>query len=95
MHVCPLDDVKVFAAKAPLRVVQYDVEERAALQAGGGDGGQDQLLLLGAGGGGVDLLEGMVGELHSRLPSVAKAGNLDAEALRTSHDHMGAWFGLR
>ena len=46
-------------------------------------------------GGGVDLLEGMVGELHARLPSVAKAGNLDAEALRTSHDHMGAWFGLR
>lgn len=88
VHVCPLDEVKVFAAKAPLRIVQYEVDDR---------GGQALLLPppLGAGSSAGDLLEGMVGELHARLPAVAKTGNLDAEALRASHDNMGAWFGLR
>lgn len=85
VHVCPLDEVKVFAAKAPLRVVQYEVDGRGG-----------QMLLPPPGSSSVgDLLEGVVGELHAHLPTVAMTGNLDAEALRTSHDNMGAWFGLR
>jgi hypothetical protein len=119
-----MDEVKVFAAKAPLRVVQY--EDDARVRARAAQRGIMELVLspsedplgvseafgcsglwagLGSGGGGggglfgdgedEDLLEGLVQKLHAQLPSVARAGNLDAEALRMSYDHVGAWFGLR
>ncbi len=135
-----MDEVKVFAAKAPLRVVRYEEDERV-LARGGERGGIDELVLssgavaaldgegegegeggapneasfcsaiasagasgsgtgLRAAGNGIgpqgdDLLESLVQELHTQLPSVAKTGNLDAEALRVSYDHLGPWFGLR
>lgn len=118
-----MDEVRIFAAKAPLRVVLYEEDDRVkvARTARGGiaevvlgppdaaegaaasmDVGEELQQLCGVGSGGswpelgrADLLEGLVQELHTQLPTVAKGGNLDADTLRMSHDHVGAWFGLR
>lgn len=131
-----MDEVRVFAAKAPLRVILYEEDDRvkAARTARGGiaevvvlassptpppmdvDGAaadasssgeqQQRQLQLYRGGSGDswseqlggskgDLIEGLVQELHTHLPSVAKAGNLDADTLRMSYDYVGPWFGLR